>query len=123
MEIWTTWHAEAIAKGVNAELAQLGYEVLRDHHQHGHAYVSEDGTWYLGNYPELMLQASLRCPSKAFLEFNTTLALSGPPELDAAEVAMDLLVAKLGSRDLADDELWREEPIWQALTKFALQTA
>lgn len=68
MEVWESWRADALRRGVDAELAQLGYEVLRDHYQHGHDQIPGSGTWRLGDYPELMVRAALQCPARAFLE-------------------------------------------------------
>lgn len=112
MSYWDTWHAQAVARNIAEDLADLGRQLLRDHAQHG-----LDSALDLGTEKDMpfMLELAAQAPATAFVRFMGDIASRNGA--DGELVARELLSKKLGSMDAADKALAEEEStskrIWQ----------
>jgi hypothetical protein len=69
MYYWDSWYEDAVARGVNEDLAQFGRQIMRDHFQHG------KGDWLLGEESDgsEMLRMCLDDPDAAHARFKEEL--------------------------------------------------
>ena len=104
---WDEWLRSVASRGVTAELAQLGRDVLRDHTQHG-----KEG-WLIGN-PDYLAALCLAAPITAEYECFEALTWWNS-DRDGAQEAFIHLAGRLGGDDAAQAALDREEPAVEAL--------
>lgn len=114
---WDAWEREAIAAGVEVELASLGREVMRDHAQHG-----RDPSWEMGSADDgpVMLALCLGAPlyaEKRFVEEVTCQSSNlSPDEIEATTAAA--VATRLGISEVDLDarlmEEWpKRDAIWR----------
>lgn len=104
---WDEWMKSVAERGVSADLAQLGRDVLRDHAQHG-----KEG-WLVGD-PDYLAALCLEAPITAEYECFEALTWWNS-DCDGAQEAFIHLADRFGGDDAAQAALDREQPVVAAL--------